>query len=312
VAYVKIKRMSEKTVFMGSPEFAASILAALGNHYDVRGVVTQPDKLAGRGKKLTPPPVKTLAERMGYPVIQPEKMKDPGVFEQLHAWNPDFIVVAAFGKILRQNVLDLPRLGCINVHASYLPRWRGAAPVQAAIIHGDTTTGVSIMKMDIGVDTGPILIRERVKIEPADDAASLTSRLATVGATLLLQALDGYINGNLSPVPQNENGATYAPMINKEDGLLDFSQAAEMLERKIRAYSEWPGAYIRLGEEALKVRRAKVVPGSGVPGQRETCNGYPCIHTSDGKLVLLEVKPAGKNWMNAADYLRGSRAWISN
>ena len=311
-AYVKIIHMTNKTVFMGSPEFAVSILHALGTRYQVCGVVTQPDKPAGRGKNLTPPPVKILAEQLGYPVIQPDKMKAPGVFEQLAAWAPDFIVVAAFGRILRQNVLELPRLGCINVHASYLPRWRGAAPIQAAILHGDLSTGVSIMLMDAGIDTGPVLMRERVIIEPSDDAITLTSRLASVGADLLLQALDGYLDGILTPSPQDEEGATYAPMINKEDGLLDFTLPAEALERRVRAYIDWPGAYMLLGDEVLKVRRAKVVHGNGIPGRREIYDGYPCINTSDGKLVLLEVNPAGKNWMNAADYLRGVRAWTLN
>ena len=308
-AYVKIIGMANKTVFMGSPEFAASILQELGKHYQVRGVVTQPDKPAGRGKKLTPPPVKLLAEHLGYPVIQPEKMKDPGVFEQLIDWAPDFIVVAAFGRILRQNVLELPRFGCINVHASYLPRWRGAAPIQAAILQGDPSTGVSIMKMDAGIDTGPILLRELVSIEQDDNAITLTSRLAEVGAKLLIQALNRYLSGSLIPTAQEEEGATYAPMISKEDGLLDFKQPAEVLERRIRAFIDWPGAYMMVGDEILKVRKAQVVHAGGTPGGRGINNGYPCINTVDGKLVLLEVKPAGKNWMNAADYLRGARAW---
>lgn len=301
--------MDYGTVFMGSPDFAASILEALGRHYEVRGVVTQPDKPAGRGKKMTPPPVKIQAESLGYPVIQPEKMKDPGVLEQLTTWAPDFIVVAAFGRILRQNVLDLPPLGCINVHASYLPRWRGAAPIQAAILHGDESTGVSIMRMDAGIDTGPILMQERVRIDAEENSGSLTRKLSSVGAKLLIQALEGYLKGKLLPSPQVEDGATYAPMIQKEDGLLDYSIPAEQLERRIRAFFDWPGAYIMLDQEPLKVRKAAVLPATGRPGTRETCGGYPCINTIDGKLVLLEVKPAGRNWMNGADYLRGTRSW---
>lgn len=308
-AYVKIIPMTYKTIFMGSPQFAAGILHELGKHYLVRGVVTQPDKPAGRGKKMTSPPVKILADARGYPVIQPERMKDPGVFEQLVDWAPDFIVVAAFGRILRQNVLELPRLGCINVHASYLPRWRGAAPIQAAILHGDRSTGVSIMRMDAGIDTGPILMREEVPIEPSDDTVTLTAKLASVGASLLIQALDGYLNGTLTPYPQEEEGANYAPMIRKEDGLLDISQPAAALERRVRAFIDWPGAFVLLGDEVLKIRKVRVQNGVGSPGTRDTCEGYPCINTIDGKLVLLEVKPAGKNWMNAADYLRGANNW---
>lgn len=301
--------MAYRTVFMGSPDFSVSILEELGKHYEVCGVVTQPDKPAGRGKKLTPPPVKILAERCGYPLIQPEKMKDPGVYEQLAAWVPDFFVVVAFGRILRQQMLDLPRLGCINVHASYLPRWRGAAPIQAAILHGDDSTGVSIMKMDAGIDTGPILLREAVTITPQENSITLTTKLAAVGANLLIRALEGYLGGGLTPSPQQDEEATYAPMICKEDGLLNFTQPAVTLERKIRAFIDWPGAYMMLGEEILKVRKAKVIPATSTPGTRGMCEGYPCVNTVDGKLVLLEVKPAGKNWMNAADFVRGSRAW---
>lgn len=302
--------MAYKTVFMGSPEFAVRILAELVEHYEVSGVVTQPDKPAGRGKRLTPPPVKLLSQQLGLPFIQPDKMKGPGVFEQLVSWNPDFIVVAAFGRILRQNLLDLPRLGCINVHASYLPRWRGAAPIQAAILHGDRSTGVTIMKMDAGVDTGPILARELVNIESDDTSITLTAKLAQVGSKLLIQALQGYLNGSLVPEAQTEEGATYAPMINKEDGLLDFTQHAVLLERKVRAFIDWPGAYLELAGETLKVRKARVVDGSGNPGDREVCDGYPCISTPDGKLMLLEVKPAGRNWMPGSDFLRGARNWL--
>lgn len=298
-------------VFMGSPQFAANILEELGHHYQICGVVTQTDKPAGRGNKLTPPPVKILAQNLGYPVIQPAKMKDAGVFEQLQKWKPEFIVVAAFGKILRKNILDLPPLGCINVHASFLPRWRGAAPIQAAILNGDVKTGVTIMKMDEGIDTGPILMREQVDISPEDTAVTLGSRLARVGAGLLIQALKGYLSTMLKPYAQEDEGATYAPMICKEDGLLDFNLPADALERKVRAFIDWPGASLLVNGEILKVGKAMVVQGSGIPGERGVCEGYPCITTCKGKLVLLEVKPAGKNWMNAADYLRGSRNWIN-
>ncbi len=302
--------MAYKTVFMGSPDFAVRILAELNAHFEVCGVVTQPDKPAGRGKRLTPPPVKQLALELGLPMIQPEKMKDAGVFEQLVTWNPDFIVVAAFGRILRQNVLDLPRFGCINVHASYLPRWRGAAPIQAAILHGDNSTGVTIMKMDAGVDTGPILAREPVGIDPDDTFITLTAKLAQVGSKLLIKALEGYLNGSLLPAAQLDEGVTYAPMIKKEDGLMDFTQAADSLERKVRAFIDWPGAYVMLEGEALKVRKARVLEGSGIPGTREVRDGYPCVSTPDGKLMLLEVKPAGRNWMSGSDFLRGARNWL--
>lgn len=294
---------------MGSSDFSVSILEALAQHYQVDGVITQPDKPAGRGKRLTPPPVKTAAERLGLTTMQPEKLKSPEVYEQLCDWNPDFIVVAAYGKILRQNVLDLPRFGCINVHASYLPRWRGASPIQAAILNGDPSTGVTIMVMDAGIDTGPLLSQQIVEIDPSDDAITLSARLAETGGTLLVKTLQKYLSGELTPYTQPEEGATYATMIQKEEGYLNFSLTAIELERKVRAFIEWPGATMIVGEEPLKIRKAVVIPGEGVPGTRLIVNRFPCVNTSGGRLMLLEVKPAGKNWMSGADYLRGARNW---
>jgi methionyl-tRNA formyltransferase len=301
--------MSYRSVFMGSSEFSVAILEELAKHYTVNGVITQPDKPAGRGKQLTPPPVKIAAQRLGLPFFQPEKLNDPVVIEQLTAWAPDFIVVAAYGKILRQNVLDLPRYGCVNVHASFLPRWRGASPIQTAILHGDETTGVTIMVMDAGVDTGAILSQQMVPIETEDDAVSLSAKLAAVGGPLLVHTLDRYLAGAIQPQSQPDEGMTYAAMIRKEDGILDFTQPAALLERKVRAFIEWPGASLAVGDEVLKVRKARVIPGAGTPGSRTVIDRFPCVETPDGKLVLLEVKPAGKNWMSGADYLRGARNW---
>ena len=232
---------------MGSPDFALSTLRALHENYSVVGVVTQPDRAAGRGRELKSPPVKTLALELGIPVIQPEKLREPEAMEQLRAWSPDVIVVAAFGQILRQDVLDLPKFGCINVHASLLPRWRGAAPINAAILHGDEETGITIMKMDAGLDTGPILTQRSVRIQPDETAGSLFETLSQLGADLLLDTLPGYISGEIKPRPQPEEGATYAGMLKKEDGLLDFSRPAEELERKVRAFNPWPGHLFRLG-----------------------------------------------------------------
>lgn len=294
---------------MGSSDFSVAILEELVKHFHVNGVITQPDKPAGRGKQLTPPPVKLAAQRLGLPIIQPEKMKAPEVFDQLTNWAPDFIVVAAYGKILRQNVLDLPQYGCINVHASYLPRWRGASPIQTAILHGDETTGVTIMVMDAGIDTGAILSQQVVAIEPEDDAITLSAKLAEAGGPLLVHTLDLYLTGAIQPLPQPEEGATYATMIRKEDGVLDFTQPAAALERKVRAFIEWPGASMLVDGEMLKVRKARVIPGAGEPGTRTAVDRFPCVDTPDGKLILLEVKPAGKNWMSGADYLRGVRNW---
>src|SRR5919108_4165338 len=191
-----------RVVFMGSPDFALPTLQALAEHYDVVGVVTQPDRASGRGRERKPPPVKTLALELGIPVMQPEKLRLPEAMEQLRLWDPDLIVVAAFGQILKKDVLDLPRFGCINVHASLLPRWRGAAPINAAILHGDEETGVTIMQMDVGLDTGPILVKRSIRLTRDDTAASVTERLSQFGAELLIETLPDYLSGKIIPLPQ--------------------------------------------------------------------------------------------------------------
>ena len=202
--------MKTRIVFMGSPEYALPALRLLDQTYQVAGVVTQPDRPAGRGRTLAPPPVKQLAEELGLPVMQPKRLREPESFAQLLAWQPDLIVVAAFGQILRQNVLDLPTLGCINIHASLLPRWRGASPIQAAIRHGDKQTGVTIMLMDRGVDTGPLLSQRVVDILPKDTAETLSQRLSISGAELLVETLPGFINGQIPPVEQDHSLAGLA------------------------------------------------------------------------------------------------------
>lgn len=304
--------MSGKTkiVFMGSPDFALSVLQALYENYPVVGVVSQPDRAAGRGRELKPPPVKTLALELGIPVIQPEKLRQPEALEQLRAWSPDVIVVAAFGQILRQDVLDLPPFGCINVHASLLPRWRGAAPINAVILHGDEETGVTIMKMDAGLDTGPILSQRSVRIEPDETAGSLFEKLSRLGADLLLAALPAYLSGEIVPRPQPEEGVTYAPTLKKEEGRLDFSRPAKELERKVRAFNPWPGAYFEWDGVLLKVHRAGIRPGKKREGERLIVDGLPAVGTSDGLLVLEEVQPAGKKPMPGKAFLAGARNWV--
>lgn len=302
--------IEHRIVFMGSPEFAIPSLKTLARHYQVVGVVTQPDRPSGRGRSLTPPPVKVVAQELGIETIQPNRLKEAGVWEKLLEWAPDVIVVAAFGQILRQNVLDLPRFGCINVHASLLPRWRGAAPIQAAILHGDKVSGVSIMKMDAGIDTGPVLSQRSVPIEADDDAASLGNKLAVAGSDLLLETLPSYLRGEIIPQFQDESQATYAPMLKKEEGELDFAQPAEYLERKIRAFFPWPGAYLVWEGNYLKVKRASVLQHAVLPqGKRSVMDGLPAIGTSEGVLLLREVQPAGKKWMNGEEFLRGARQW---
>lgn len=298
-----------KIVFMGSPDFALATLQGLCESYQVVGVVTQPDRAAGRGRELKPPAVKTLAEELGIPVIQPQKLREPEAMEQLRAWSPDLIVVAAFGQILRQEVLDLPPHGCINVHASLLPRWRGAAPINAAILHGDEETGVTIMKMDAGLDTGPILSQRAVRIAPYETASSLFGKLSKLGASLLLDTLPGYLAGEIEPYPQPDEGSTYAPMLTKEEGQLDFSRPAAELERKVRAFNPWPGTYFTWDGNLLKVHRAATNPGQVREGKRVVIDDLPAVGTSDGVLLLEEVQPAGKKAMPGKAFLSGARNW---
>lgn len=302
--------MSIKVVFMGSPDFSLSALNALVKNYEVVGVVTQPDRASGRGRELKAPPVKTLALELNLPVIQPEKLKQPEAMDQLRAWNPDVIVVAAFGQILKKEVLDLPRYGCINIHASLLPRWRGAAPINAAILSGDEETGVTIMKMDVGLDTGPMLSARKIRIKPDDTAGSIFQSLSTLGANLLIETLPDYFSGKLTPQPQPEQGATYAPMMKKEDGLLDFTQPAEALERRARAMNPWPGAWIQFKDAVLKVHKARVGQGNGEAGKRYIDQGQPAVYARSGSLILEEVQPAGKKPMNGKSFLQGARDWV--
>jgi methionyl-tRNA formyltransferase len=297
-------------VFMGSPDFSLPTLRALHENYPVLGVVTQPDRPAGRGRKLKPSPVKALALELGIPVIQPEKLREPEAMVQLSELSPDVIVVAAFGQILKQDVLDLPKFGCINVHASLLPRWRGAAPINAAVFNGDEETGITIMKMDAGLDTGPILSQRSVRIQPDETAGSLFETLSQLGAELLLDTLPKYISGEIMPSPQPEEGATYAPMLKKEDGLLNFLHPAEELERKVRAFNPWPGTYFEWDRNRFKVHRASIGSGKKREGERIIYNGLPAIGTPDGLLVLDEVQPPGKKRMPGKAFLAGARNWV--
>ncbi|MBI2331710.1 MAG: methionyl-tRNA formyltransferase [Chloroflexi bacterium] len=305
--------MSIRVVFMGSPDFALAALRQLAQHYQVVGVVTQPDRASGRGRELKAPPVKLLAQQLRIPVMQPQKLREPEAMQQLREWNPDLIVVAAFGQILKKDVLDLPRFGCINVHASLLPRWRGAAPINAAVLAGDEETGVTIMKMDVGLDTGPMLAMKKIRITPDDIAGSLFEALSTLGAGLLIETLPAYMDGKLFPQPQPEEGATYAPMLKKEDGRLDFNHSAVELERRIRAMNPWPGAWFEWDGNLLKVSRGVVGEGKGMKvGSRFIVEGRPAVMCADGALILEEVQPPGKKIMLGKAFLSGARNWESS
>ena len=295
---------------MGSPDFALPTLQSLAKNYQVVGVVTQPDRASGRGRELKAPPVKLLAQELNIPVIQPQKLREPEAMQQLTEWNPDLIVVAAFGQILRKDVLDLPKYGCINVHASLLPRWRGAAPINAAVLAGDEETGVTIMKMDVGLDTGPMLAMKRIRIKPDDTAGSLFEALSTLGADLLIETLPAYMEGKLTPQLQPEEGATYAPMLKKEDGLLDFTQPAVDLERRVRAMNPWPGAWFEWNGAPLKVHKAHVGQGKAEAGERLIEQNQPAVGAGGGVLILDEVQPPSKKPMNGKSFLAGARNWL--
>ena len=316
-----------KVVFMGSPDFSLPTLRALVSAYEgaeplhelkVVGVVTQPDRASGRGRELKAPPVKLLAQELGIPVMQPEKLRLPEAMDQLRAWAPDLIVVAAFGQILKKDVLDLPRFGCINVHSSLLPRWRGAAPINAAILAGDEETGVTIMQMDVGLDTGPMLAMRSIRLAPTDTAGSVFEKLSQLGADLLIETLPGYLSGDILPQRQPEEGMTYAPMLKKEEGKLDFTQDVNELERRVRAFNPWRGYYMDFDCAILKHHRTHVeqvdnllheMQGNAEVGQRLIVQNQPAIGARGGILVLDEVQPAGKKPMSGKSFLSGARSW---
>ena len=303
--------MSIRIVFMGSPDFSLPTLSTVAGSYNIVGVITQPDRASGRGRELKSPPVKTIALGLNIPVMQPEKLRASESMDRLRTWNPDLIVVAAFGQILKKDVLDLPRYGCINVHASLLPRWRGAAPINAAILAGDEEIGVTIMQMDVGLDTGPMLAMKSIRIKPDDTTGSVLQALSTLGADLLVEILPDYISGKLTGQPQPSEGATYAPMLKKEDGLLDFTHPAVELERRVRAMNPWPGAWFEWNENLLKVMRATIVKGEKdlVNGSRLIVEDRPAVQSAEGVLVLEEVQPAGRKIMSGKSFLAGARDW---
>ncbi|MFQ5408227.1 MAG: methionyl-tRNA formyltransferase [Anaerolineales bacterium] len=295
-----------KVVFMGSPDFAVPSLRALADSAEVVGVVTQPDRPAGRGRKLQASAVRIAATKLDLPVITPARLSEPAATEQLRAWAPEVIVVAAFGQLLKPEVLSLPPHGCLNVHASLLPRHRGAAPVAAAIMAGDATTGITIMQMDAGLDTGPILAQREAPIRPDHTGGALTAELAEVGAALLIDTLPEYLSGALEPRPQDDAQATYAPRLKKQDGRIDWRQPAGVIARQIRALQPWPGAFAMLRDQPLKVLSATAIAGSAAPGEVVRTEAGIAAGTGAGLLQFELLQPAGKRPMSAADYVNGA------
>lgn len=298
-----------KIVFMGTPDFSVPSLKTLIATQEVVGVVTQPDRPAGRGQQLRPSPVKVAAEAADIPVYQPKSLRTEEAAAPLRDWQPDVIVVAAFGQILRPHVLALPPHGCLNVHASLLPRWRGASPIQHALMAGDAESGVCLMQMEAGLDTGPVFACHATPIYDDDTAASLHDRLAHLGAALLRERLDDILTGRLTAHAQDNALSTYAPMISKEDGRLDWTKSAAELDRQIRAMTPWPGAFTTWQGQPLKILSAKprahsrsVPPGFVVYDMeaKETA-----VATGSGSLVLETIQLAGKKAMSATDFGRG-------
>ncbi|CAM4097869.1 methionyl-tRNA formyltransferase [Corallococcus exiguus] len=297
-----------RIVFMGTPEFAVASLEACFDVGDVVAVVTQPDKPKGRGNAVTAPPVKERALEKGIPVLQPQKLRTPPFSEELRQYAPDVCVVTAYGKILPKDLLALPVKGCVNVHASLLPRFRGAAPIQWAIEHGDSETGVSLMVMDEGLDTGPVLAMKRLPIAPDETSATLHAKLSALGGDILRESLPRYLRGELTPQPQPSEGMVLAPIIDKENGKLDFAKSAVELDRRLRAFTPWPGAYTLLGGKVFKVHRMRPAEGKGAPGTVLSAGPEGIeVACGEGSLVLLEVQPEGKRVMRAADFLSGNR-----
>ena len=304
-----------RIVFMGSPRFALPTLERLSRDHSIVGVVTQPDRPAGRGRKLTPSAVKLVATEMCLPVITPETLRSPEPLARLAAWDPEVVVVAAFGQILRQDVLDLPPHGCLNVHASLLPRWRGAAPVAAAILAGDTTTGVTIMRMDAGLDTGPILAQQEEPVRPDDTRTGLEDRLALVGAGLVAEMLSPYLAGDVPEQAQPEDGITLAPRLRKEDGRLDWSAGALELDRRVRAVTPWPGAFTSWKGKRLKVLAATPLAdwqGEATPGTVVQTETGPAVATGKGALLLGELQLAGKRPLGGSVFVQGRRDFVGS
>ena len=297
-------------MFMGSPDFAVPVLQRLNESYEIVAVVTQPDQPVGRGRKLQAPPVKLAAQELDLNILQPGSVRKGSFFEDLKRLSPDGIVVAAYGKILPEEVLEFPRFGCINVHASLLPRWRGASPIQYAILHGDAQTGVTIMRMDEGLDTGAMLAKGSIEIADDDTAESLAEKLAVIGADLLEKTLPDYMKGEITPQEQDDSQATFTRLIKKQDALIDFSKTAEELERQVRAYYPWPISYFRWEENVLRVVKASISDTNSLePEQRGIIGKYPCVGTATVDLKLLEVQPAGKRVMNGKAFINGARGW---
>lgn len=305
-----------KIVFMGTPDFAVGALRKLYEAgHEIVLVVTQPDKPKGRSKLFLPSPVKEEALRINAEVFQPDRIKKPENVEILKKYDADVFVVAAFGQILSKEILEMPRFGCINIHASLLPMYRGAAPIQWAILNGEKEAGVTIMQMDEGLDTGDMLLSAKTAIEPTDTADSLHDKLADMGANLIVTALEKLEKGELTRTPQPEGPLFYASMIKKEDGKIDFEKSARELDLKVRAFKSWPGTYTYLFGGLVKITAASPLEGSSDMKPGEVCEVTKTsivVQTGEGRLEITGIQPQGKKEMSVHDYLLGKKVSIGD
>jgi methionyl-tRNA formyltransferase len=301
-----------RIVFIGTGDIGLPTLRALlQSEHEVVGVVTQPDKPVGRAQLVEASPIKKALFTMKIPVLQPARIKDPQAIEEIRALTPDVIVVMAYGQILPRDVLEIPKIACLNLHASLLPRWRGAAPIQAAIAAGDRKTGITVMYMNEGLDTGDILLQRTIDILPADTGGSLHDRMANVGPETLFQSLELLAEGSAPRIAQDNALATYAPKLKREDGKIDWSEPAEVIERKVRAFNPWPGALMKYGGRNLKIFTAATVALRGTPGEILRSEKELVIAAGKGALSLGEVQLEGKRRITAVEFLRGHRTGSS-
>ncbi len=300
-----------KIVFMGTPAFALSTLTKLeASEHEILSVVTQPDRPRGRGREVSFSPVKAFAVEKNLPVLQPEKARAPEFIESIRNLNPELIVVVAYGQILKQALLDIPKRFCMNLHSSLLPKYRGAAPINWAIINGDAETGVTTMEMDVGMDTGDMLLTHKIPIRDSDTAATLHDALAEAGGDLVLETIARLEAGTLTPIPQDHEQATLAPKLKKEDGLIDWEKDARTLRNLVRGLDPWPGAYTFFDTHRLRICAVETTAGDGgdTPGEivRITDHGIE-VGTGGGRLVITELQPEGKKRMPVKSYLAGNR-----
>jgi len=296
-----------RIIFMGTPDFAVSSLKALiESEHDVIAVVAQPDKPKGRGHKLTAPPTKILAEQYNIPVLQPEKIKTDEFLKELEKLNPDVICVTAYGKIIPKSILELPEYGCINVHPSLLPQYRGAAPINWTIVRGEKVTAVTIMQMDEGMDSGDILLVREVAISDEDDAGTMFEKLSHIGGEMLVETIGLLAEGKLDPVKQDESLVTYAPMLKKSDGEINWEKSATDIHNLVRGLNPWPGTFTKLGNKTLKIFKTKIVEGQGKPGEVVLSSKNDLhIATADGALQILELQIEGGKRLDIKAFITG-------